>query len=172
MTQLAQASSFNVEASLNAWMQTGLNAFTRPTWLSTMPAVVFDAPEEAAVMPCFSLIHIPVDSSSPFTGRWAGTTKGAITRSILDVSCWVSRSRSINWSAQLRTMRDMVLSVATANATPLIYDYAGTYPAAATVTAYKVNIGDVTLTPVEADVNPDVERVRVLIDYWFVFRAT
>lgn len=196
MTTLAQASSFNVEATLNTWMSAALAAFTRPAWLPTLPAIVYDAPEISASLPCFSLIHIPVSTVGGIQGRWAGSSTGMKALGILDVSCWVSRSASVDWNMQLRTMRDMVLSSAVKSAVLVIGDYAalptntvapaitttallavqiagddGTWSDTATATAYKINIGDAALTPTEPDPNPDVMRVRVLIDYDYYYRV-
>lgn len=196
MTQLAQASFYNVEATLNAWMQTALQAFSLPAWLATLPTIIPDMPQTNAVMPCFSLCHIPIGTDALWEGNLAGTGKGIWARGILDVSCWVSRSKSPDWLAQLRTMRDMALSVGTASPVVVISDYAalpynsvapaitttalvgtliagddGTWTDTPQTTAYKINITGAALTPTEADPNPDVERARVLVDYNFVFRA-
>lgn len=196
MTTLSQASSTNAESSLNAWLQAALQAFALPQWLPALPTVVFSPPQSPAAMPCFSFIHIPVDAAAEWQGRWAGTSKGRRYRGVLDVSCWVSRSASPDWLMQLRTMRDMVLATATADAVLVMSDYTalptnsaapaidpdafigldvagddGTWDDTPVSTAYKINIGDVALTATEADANPDVERARVLIDYWYVFRS-
>lgn len=173
MTTLLQASTLNVEATLNAWMRDALQAFSLPAWLSSV-TVVYDAPQIAASLPCFSLIHIPVSVTDSFQGRWAGTTKGARASGVLDVSCWVSRSRSADWALQLRTMRDMVLSAALSSPVVIIQDYAGlaSWSDTPAATAYKINLGDVTPTSTEADANPDVERARVLIDYHYIYRAS
>lgn len=197
MTTLSQASSFNVEATLNAWMQAALEAFTVPAYLDPLPARVFTAPQTVAVMPCFSLIHIPIDATSPWQGRRAGEGKGLRARGILDVSCWVSRSASSDWLMQLRTMRDFVLTAVASDTVVVIADYAvlprntvapaitvlallgtqiagddGTWSDTPATTSYKINIDECALTPTEADKNPDVERARVLIDYSYVFRST
>lgn len=197
MTTLSSASTFNAEATLNAWMQAALEAVTLPSHLDPLPALVFTVPQTTAIMPCFSLIHIPVDAVSPWQGRRAGEGKGLRTRGILDVSCWVSRSASANWLMQLRTMRDMVLSAVAGDVVVIIDDYAGfppntvapaitadallgvqitgddgTWSDDVAATTYKINIDGAALTPTEADTNPDVERLRVLIDYSFVFRTT
>lgn len=197
MTTLAQATSTNVETTLNAWLQAALEDFDLPHWLPDLPGFVETVPQKPAVMPCFSFIHLPIDSISLWQGRWAGTSKGMRTRGMLDVSCWVSRSGSKDWLMQLRTMRDLVLSAVVAQPSVVIIDYAalprstvapvidslavvgvevegndGTWSDVPLATEYKINIGDVTLTPTAADTNPDVERVRVLIDYHYVFRVS
>lgn len=197
MTTLAQASTFNAEASLNAWMSAALQAFAPTPQLPTTPAIVQDAPQIAASLPCFSLMHIPVSAEDLWEGRWAGESKGERVRAILDVSCWVSRKASRDWLGQLRRMRDMALSAATSSTVVLISDYGalpentvapaiaaiavqnflitgddGTWSDTPSSTVYKINIGGATLTPTEPDPNPDVERVRVLVDYDFVFRAS
>lgn len=197
MTTLPQASTYNVEASINAWMQAALQAFSLPVWMSPLPAVVFDAPQVSASIPCFALTHIPVGVANPFQGRWAGTSRGGKASGILDVSCYVSRSKSRDWVRQLRTMRDMVLSTAEASPVVVIADYAalprntvapaiattalttvalsgddGTWSNTPASTEYKANINDVTIAVTQADPNPDVERVRVLVDYSYIIRAS
>lgn len=197
MTTLTQATSTNVETTLNVWMQTALEAFELPQWMPNLPAIVANVPETTAVMPCFSFIHIPVGASSPWEGRWAGTSKGSRVSGILDVSCWVSRSASPDWLMQIRTMRDMALSAAVGTPVVVISDYYaettntvapvivapvtvgvlvagddGVWADALLTTPYKINIRDVTLTATLPDENPDVERARVLIDYDYVFRTS
>lgn len=170
MTALAQASAFNAEASLNAWMLAALQAYVLPTWLPTMPAFVFDAPAVSANLPCFSLIHIPVDVEQRYQGRQVGAGKlGGRATGMFDVSCWVSRSLSPYWAAQLRTMRAMVISTAQSQGIQL-FDYA--VPAAPVGTIYKVNIDGLKEVPTQADSNPDVMRARVLVDYSYVARST
>lgn len=171
MTTITTSTSFNVEASLNEWLRAALTAFTRPSWLTTMPGIVYDAPQTTASMPCFSFLHIPVATLDAYEGRNVGDgMKGAKSMGMMDVSCWVSRSKSVSYAAQLRTMADMVQSAAVAKTAVVVMDYATSLTAPSSA-GYKVDIGDITVTPTQPDPNTDVERIRILIDYSYVFRA-
>lgn len=172
MTTITTSTSYNVEASLNEWLRAALTAFTRPSWLTSMPAIVYDAPQETAVMPCFSFMHIPVAIlTNAYQGRNVGDgLKGGKSMGMMDVSCWVSRSKSPHYAAQLRTMADMVQSAVIADTAVVVMDYA-TSQTAPSSAGYKVDLGDITVTPTQPDPNPDVERIRILIDYSYVFRS-
>lgn len=172
MTTIMTSTSFNVEASLNEWLRAALTAFTRPSWLSVMPGIVQDAPQTTAAMPCFSFLHIPVATlTNSYQGRnVGGGLKGGKSIGMMDVSCWVSRSKSPHYAAQLRTMADMVQSAAMSQTAVVVMDYASSQTAPSSA-GYKVDIGDITETQTQPDPNPDVERVRILIDYSFTFRA-
>lgn len=172
MTALKQADSFNAEASLNAWMQSSLQAFSLPNWLTTLPPIVYDYPEVSASIPCFSVVHLPVDIDSRFQGRNVGNgDKGGRATAMMDVSCWVSRSKAFSsWYPQLMIMRDFVLSAANSTITVIIADYQSSL-AAPPATNYKINIDKTSVVEVVHDTNPDVERKRILIDYSYIYRA-
>ena len=67
-------------------------------------------------------------------------------------------------------MADMVQSAAMSQTAVVVMDYASSQTAPSSA-GYKVDIGDITETQTQPDPNPDVERVRFLIDYSFTFRA-
>jgi hypothetical protein len=179
---LQQSTAFNVEASLNNWLSTALAAYDLPSWLPSLPIIVYDWREIAISLPCFSVIHIPVSGRAQYQGRNVGANlKGVRMTAMMDVSCWVSRD-SANYSAQLRTMRDLVHSVATFTSGVVIKDYAAD-PASPADTDFRVVIGNVTGAPIALDENrnapqsgsvinnPDILRARLLIDYAYTFRA-
>lgn len=172
MTALKQAISFNVESSLNAWMQSKLQAFTLPAWLTVLPPIVTDYPETNASIPCFSFVHLPVDIDSNFQGKNVGNgDKGGRATAMMDVSCWVSRSKAFSsWYPQLAIMRDFVLSATENTGTIIISDYL-TSLTAPPATAYKINLDKATVVEVVHDPNPDVERKRILIDYSYIYRS-
>lgn len=171
MTSLTTATRFNVEATLNKWLFDALSAFTRPAWLTTMPAFVFNAEEITASLPCFAITHIPAGMADLWQGRAVGDGyAGRRALGLLSVSCYVTRTANPNWTAQLRTMRDMVSSTATASRTVVIQEYQAD-PVNPTATTFKINLEDTQETPTEADPNPAIERARVLITYSFTFRA-
>lgn len=172
MTALKQATSFNVEASLNEWMRAALAAFSLPAWITTLPTIVYDFPQVSAAIPCFSFVHLPVDIDSNFQGKnVGGGDKGGRATGIMDVSCWVSRSKAPNsWYPILMILRDFVLSTAEATSTVVISDYQTSLSAPA-ATVYKINIDHAAVVEVVHDPNLDVERKRILIDYSYVYRA-
>lgn len=172
MTALKQADSFNAESSLNAWMQTSLQAFSLPSWISTLPPIVTDYPQVSASIPCISIVHLPVDIDSQFQGKnIGGSDKGGRATAIMDVSCWVSRSKApSSWYPILAILRDFVLSAAQSTITIGILDYQANLTAPPS-TVYKINIDKTTVMEVVHDPNPDVERKRILIDYSYFYRA-
>jgi hypothetical protein len=174
--------AFNAEASLNGWLAETLAAYLLPAWLPTLPPIVYDWREIELTLPCFSLTHIPVRAQPRYQGRHVGgSQKGLRAAAMLEVSCWVART-SPSYSAQLRTMRDFVLTAVAATSAVPIKDYAAN-PAAPPVTAYRVFLGQVSGAPIALDenrnalqagiviANPDVLRARLLIDYTYIHRA-
>jgi hypothetical protein len=170
MPALAASTRFNVEATLNAWLNTAINGITLPSHLSTLPAFVYNWDEVAATMPCFAIQHIPAGMLNDIQGRVVGNSQsGRRALGIMEVSCFVSRKGNPSWNGQLRTMRDLVETAVTSAGTVVISDYST--PATPTSTAFKIDILDVTETPTEADPNPNIQRARVLISYAFIYRA-
>lgn len=172
MTAIHPASSFNAEASLNAWIAAALQAFSLPLWVSTLPPIIYDFPEVSATIPCFSAIHIPVGADPAYQGRSVGgTDKGERVTAIMEVSCWVSRTKAPTaWYPLLMFMRDAVLSAATAQRVVVISDYLSSLTAPP-LTLYKITLDRALKVPVEHDPNPAVERERILIDYSYIYRA-
>lgn len=170
MPLLTAATRFNVEATLNAHFTTAISAITRPAWLTTLPAFVYNWDEVTASIPCFAFAHIPAGMLNDLQGRTVGDgQQGRKALGILEVSAFVTRTNNPSWSAQLRTMRDLVETASTSTRTVVISDYST--PGVPTATAYKINIEDVNETPTEPDVNPAIQRARILIRYSFYFRA-
>jgi hypothetical protein len=171
MPTLAVATRFHVEATLNAWLATTIATITRPAWLSTLPAFVYNWDEVAASVPCFAVQHIPAGLLNDLQGRTVGSDVSAGRRALglMEVSCFVTRNGNPSWNGQLRTMRDLVETAATSARTVPLYDYSA--PGSPSATSYKIDLQDVTETPTEADANPAIQRARVLIRYSFIFRA-
>lgn len=167
---LHATNGFNVRASLAAYIGSQIVGTTLPSWLSSVN-VVYTMPQSGIVPPCISLFHLG-DSSRP---EWQGnntdgTAQGQRVRGLLDVSCWASRRRS-DWSAQLSLMRALCTqAVIRAGAGIAIYDYVTT-PNTPTLTGFVVRLGELTGQAVEPDENPDIERARYTLDYWWVERA-
>ena len=173
-TTIQQASIFNVQATINTAYGTALAAITRPSWLASMPALVYVWPETGITPPAFSFTHIDVGATDSYGGRvvdaW-GVQKGLPKEALLDVGCWVTRHANANWNAQLNTMKDMVYTVTSNTPQLVIKDYAANQSSPSD-TVFLVRLGDiVTVGTVPDQDNPDIERVRILITYRWVYRS-
>lgn len=170
MTTIQQTSVYNVETSINAYMRAQLATVTRPAWLTTMPGIVSLPIESAASLPGFSFHHLPVGMYDRWQGRAVdGGYKGQKAVQIFEVDCWVSRSNR-DWQAQLRTMKDMALTVLNSAAEVVIRNYAADQSSPA-ATSYLVRWSDVSMPQTAPDDNPDIERARILATYSWVYRS-
>lgn len=168
MTTIRAASNFNVEASLNASFNAVLATFSYPTWL-TQPPIAWDMPHETPTLPCFSIHHIGVSSDNDgHDGTYAVTRDTAL----MEINCWATRTNNANWSAQLRTMTDIVKTWRALNRGGVIVkDYAASQSAPQN-TSYLVRfVEDARVVDTQPDTNPAIERRRVLIPYVWHFRA-
>jgi hypothetical protein len=171
-TAIQQPSVFNVEASVNAHFRTSLAAVTKPAWLPTLPTIQSIPLDDEAALPAFTLSHIPVGFMDKWQGRHVGGgLSGMDSRALLDISCWVSRRDNPQWMQQLRTMEDMVLTVATQTATIVIMDYAANL-SSPSATSFLVRLSNVVTRTTQPDPNPNIERKRVLVEYDWVYRST
>lgn len=172
MTTLHVTNDFNVEASINRFIKDGLTAITRPSILPTLPTFVENMPEVKANLPAFSFVHLPAGSIDSFQGRNAEPgAKAARDLGILDLSLWVSRL-SANWNAQLRVMQAMVKTVYLDSKSGVIIKDYTTTPAAPSASSYRVVFNDMDIVITSAEVNPDIERRRMLIKYEWLMRST
>lgn len=161
------SNTFNVEASLNAWVTRRLNEIERPDWLADLHIITHyeDIP---ARLPCISITHLPVYRG----GKWErGGEAAHLARAMLDANCWVSRSQTYAgqnvWQARLRWMQSMVEQVFGAEQTVVIQDF-DTSLVARQDTAFRVFFADMNVVQTGTDPNPDIERRRILINYrWF-----
>lgn len=173
MTTLHATSVSNVEASINKYFRDTLTALTRPAVLSTMPAVNENMPDAPAVLPAFSLWHLPVASMDIYQGRQGEKGVSSLRElGILDLSAWVSRKASTSWNAQLRAMRSMIdAAYLDSKAGIIIKDYL-TDPTNPQPTNYRVVLVEKQAVTVQPDVNPDVQRIRVLVHYQWHLRSS
>lgn len=173
MTTLHATTHFNVEASINAALQTALNAISVPAFMTT-PAVVFNWPEIAESTPCFSIAHFTDNQSDLYQGRndAAGVTT-VRDSGMLEVSAWVSRDKPIygkDWAAQLSFMAGMISKAVNSQPVILIRDYVTSQTSPA-LTGYKVNIKIPEFVQTADDPNPAIRRRRALVSYWWDLRA-
>lgn len=170
MVALTAATRFHVEATLSQHFTTTISAITRPAWLTALPAFVYNWDEVAATIPCFAFAHIPAGMLNDLQGRTVGDgQQGRKALGILEVSCFVTRNANPSWNAQLRTMRDLVETAATSTRTVVVQDYST--PSSPSNTTFKIDILDVNETPTEPDINPAIQRSRILIAYSFTYRS-
>lgn len=169
MTTVHETSTFNAEASMNLWLQTGLADITKPAWLPAY-TIALNMPQGGITPPCFSVIHLPVSRRSRWQGDNVGNGKtGRRAASLMDVSIWVSRQNAA-YMAQAMAMTAMLEGVVMGTQTVPFYDY-WSNPAVPVLTAYKIVLGDMNIAETETDPNPDIYRRRVLIRYDWTVRS-
>ena len=172
MPTVQQTSYFNIEGTISTSFNTAIAAFSLPSWLPTRPTVILDWAEIAASLPSFGVTHIPVSLTQSFQGMNVGGGKrGMPSLDIFEVSCFVSRSNNANWLAQLRTMKDWVVTWAGDTKQLVIKDYAANQSSPSD-TEYLINFMDIAPLASQPDnANPGVERQRILLDYRHVHRV-
>jgi hypothetical protein len=172
MTTVHVTSTYNVEASINAYFKTALTAMSRPSFLPTLPYFAENTPEVKANFPAFSFVHLPAGSMDVYQGRNAEpNTKAMRNLGILDLSAWVIRS-AVTWNAQLRFMQGMIeTAYLDSRGGVIIRDYTTT-PASPSASNYRATFNDLDIVIVSPDANPDVERRRCLIKYQWDARST
>lgn len=162
----------NVEGSFNDFFETQLTAKGIPAW---MPSAVvnYDFPQKPLTFPSWSVTHLGAEPGQEFEGRnldpgW----KGGEQIGMVEISCWESYARAQGSHPQyLRQMRDMVARVFATGAAFAILDVYGS-TAAPTGNGTIARCGRVSHAPAPPDPNPDVARVRMLVTYRWMERAT
>lgn len=174
MTTLHVTATFNVEASINAALQTSLNAISLPAYLSSIPIVLNWADIQAST-PCFSIVHFTDNVSDNYQGR--NDSAGNITArdaGMLEISAWVNREQLYNnqdvWSARLSFMAGMISSAVMSNRVIVISDYM-TSLTSPPLTGFKVNMKVPEFVQTAQDPNPAIERRRALVSYFWDLRA-
>lgn len=162
MPTLHASSVFNVQASLNAWLQTTLAAITRPAWLASY-TLIFNEPEAPLSVPAFGVTHRLRDQRAP----WQGLNPGARAQGVMAISAWVSRGPS--WNAQLDTMQAMVEQAAASASSLVISDYQSSLTAPAP-TVYKIDLLRLEAFDSARPANPDLERRMFALGYAWVVR--
>jgi hypothetical protein len=163
MPTIHSTSTFNVEATLNKWLQEGLAALAKPAWLASY-SLAFNQPETPIVTPAFSVVHLPDQQDTD----WMSKNPGINAAGIIEIGLWVARSAT--WNAQIKTMQAMVESVAAGDTSITIYDYL-TNPASPSPTLYKINIAGVQAVSTPPSPNPDLLHRRLRIGYSWVLRS-
>lgn len=162
-------SSFNVEASLNAWLIAEVATASKPGWLAVVTVVV-NHEEVTASLPCLSVTHIPVSARDAYQGRIVSATQvGRAMTALMEINAWVSRD-DYGWQAQLRTMQRIVEQAATQDVGVLILDYESN-TASPAATGYRVLLDDLQILTAPPDPNPNIERRRMQITYRWTLRV-
>lgn len=170
MTTVHPSNAFNVEATINQWMAQELALITRPAWLPTMPALIYDMPEGDLPTPCFSLFHLPVSDRRLWMGDAVGDgLRGLQSAALLDIKAWVNRQNP-NWLAQIRAMGVMVKNVVTVHPVVVITDWWND-PTGSTSVNLKINLRDLDPGEIGDDPNPDLMVQRMLLRYEWVTKA-
>lgn len=171
MTSLSLASAFNARATLNATLRASLLAVTLPSLLESCPPVVLNWPLVTSTVPCFAVAHFAGRLEQPWQGQVTGINEAGRRRlAMMEVSCFEKIAHP-NVEARLLIMSDMVSDFVIRNSSIRMLDYR-TNSAAPAVTGYKIDLHEVEEVTVEPDAALAVKRVRLLIRYSFVTRAS
>jgi hypothetical protein len=166
------SNTFNIETSLNSWLQTELDSYTPPAFFSGFPGsrLIMNMPEEPVNVPAFSLHHLLIGVRNEHQGRRTGVNeRGGLYEAFMDVSAWVSR-KNVNWVADGRWMCAIVTDIVEKTTAVQITDYLTDYPDSDDV-EYAIYIGDIDARQTQPDDNPDFERQRFLIKYHTILRS-
>jgi hypothetical protein len=163
MPTLHATSTFNVEATLNQWLQNGLAALTRPSWLPAY-TLIFNEPETPLSPPAFGIVHHPGGHDSV----WMGNNPGVLAAGVLEITAVVARGPNAN--AQLKAMQSMVENVAAGETSLVIHDYLSA-PASPTPTTYQVALGDLEIRESPPVPNLDLLQRRLRLRYTWVLRS-
>lgn len=172
MATIDATSVYNIEATLNAWLRGQLAGYAVPADinLDAVPPLITDVPGRDAVFPAWSIHHLGARTRDMFQGRVTdGSKPGVWASGMMEINCWVTRG-NVNWLAHLRWMHSAVLDALTGTTGVVVKDYAAD-PYNPTDTGYRILLGDAQDMTTAPDVNPDVERRRVLANYRWVLRA-
>ena len=170
MTTLHATSTYNVEASLNAWFKAKANGVTIP--LLTAPYTFeFNFTGKPIAPPCFSTNHAQISRANAYQGRGLGATEHGVSASnLMDISAWVLKADGNSWQARLRQMAGIVEAVFASPASIQLTDY--TTPGTPAAVTYKVNLMEYTaISTAEDNANPGIWRFRAQIRYEWTLRT-
>lgn len=163
--------ALNVEGSFNQHFAAQLTGKGLPDW---MPSAVvnYDYPQQPLTFPSWSVAHLGSQIGNLTQGRhldpgWRGVERVGLA----EISCWESYSRAGGaHTRNLRVMRDMAARVFATGASFAILDVHGT-TANPTGNGTIGRAGAVQDAPTVPDLNPDVQRLRLLVEYRWLERV-
>jgi hypothetical protein len=163
MPTLHPTATFNVEATLNQWLQDGIAALTRPSWLPAY-TLVFNEPESPLTPPAFGIVHHPAG----FDSVWMGNNPGVLAAGQLEITLVVARGP--NATAQLKAMQSMIENVAAGETALTIQDFL-TAPSSPTPTSYQIALDGLEILNSPSLPNLDLMQRRLTIRYTWVLRS-
>lgn len=177
MTTLHETAAPNIEASITAHFVEHLGIIETPSYLAPLRIdsqtvrVVMDMPEVEVNTPCFSVFHIPGGISTNYQGSVENdSTSVGRAYGQVDISAWVSRDDLVSnqrvWMAQLRYMQEMITQVYQSWPNIPVKNYLAS-PGLPLDTSYLVRLQNMSIVQTAQDPNPNIERRRVLIAYWW-----
>lgn len=165
---------YNVEGTLNNWVNTNLTGAGVPAWMPSA-RVVFDYPESKLIDGhsghAFSVTHLGAEVIGRYEGNnTVGGSAGQMMQGIMEVNAWMSKQQAgAAWPARLRQMGDMVGYLFTSGQQVEITNlYTST--AAPSGVGGLINVGQAEEAAVAPDPNPDIMRRRYLVRYRWVER--
>jgi len=160
-----EANTFNIEATLNAWLKTAIDGLDPPAFFSGFPSTRFilNMPESPINVPAYSGHHLFIETEDAYQGRRGDGGSALIYRAFFDVSVWVSR-RNSNFTADKRWMCAALKDIVLGAKSVVLTDYLTNYPASS-AGEVKIYIDGIEARQTEQDVNPDIDRERFLILY-------
>lgn len=165
----------NVEATLNGHFRTALSNISLPSYFSGSITFTQNWSEIEAVLPCFSVHHLPIAHIDKWQGRAENATTSAVrSHALMEISAWVTRDQKMSgqdvWQARLRWMQSMIEEVYIQSKSVIIKDY--TVPAVPVASAYLIRLNDMNIVQTAPDKNPAIERRKVQISYTWELRAS
>ena|SRR3990167_11487541 len=163
---------YNVRGSFNSYFQDRLTALGLPDW---MPSAVihFDYPRRPLTFPSFSVTHLDATPVEVAQGRHLDPGwRGAKRVGTIEINVWESEERASGaHDRNAQQMADMVARVfATGAVVPILDVYGST--ASPTSNGTIARARPATLAPFAADPNPDVVRLRLLVNIDWLERVT
>ena len=166
---------YNVETTVNRWIDTNLTAQGIPAWMPSA-RVLFNYPETRLISGhsghAFTVSHLGSETIESYQGRNVDNRLGVTKAGIVEVNVWVSKSaaggRVMQWSKQAG---DMVSYLFTSGRETEIVDAYGSVSS-------PTGVGAIVRfhTPEQAGVsnpdpdNPDLIRRRYLLRYQWIER--
>ncbi len=173
--------AFNVEGSFNDFFITQVTAKGVPDFMTAIMQQAYptalvneDYPNKPLTFPSFSITHQGSDVKTEFQGRNLNNGwRGAERMGYAEINCWISYDRaSGDHMAQMRQMRDMAARVFATGAAIAILDVNGNPTGNPTGNGTIVRVQPIRDVPVPQDPNPDVMRRRLMVNYFWMERAT